>query len=280
VNNLWLIPSLVSAVLFGASDFTGGLAARRAPALPVTIAAYALSVPCMLAIVLASGEPAPVAASLAWSALAGATEIGGSVTFYIALAAGPIGIVAPLVAVIAAGLPVAVGVLAGDPMNALRISGIAFGLLAIVLVARPSVSRSMRRRTLIVATVSGCLFAAAWLAFHGSQMDAAAVIWPIAIIRIAGLCTGLAVALGTRAAVLPPRSVWRPVVLLAALDSGAAAALLVAYRTGPLGPVAVVTSMYTVVTVVLGLGLLRERPARVELLGAGAALLAIAFLAA
>ena len=279
MNNLWLLPSLVSAVLFGASDFTGGLAARRAPALAVTIAAYALSIPCILAVVLLSGEPVPPTSSLVSSLIAGATEIGGSVTFYIALAAGPIGVVAPLVAVIAAGLPVAVGLAAGDPMTPLRAVGVAFGIIAIVLVARPSGSRSLSRRTLLVATASGALFAAAWLAFHGTQIAAAAVVWPILLIRLAGLGTGVAVALGSRVALRPPRSVWRPVVLLAVLDSGAAAALLVAYRTGPLGPVAVVTSMYTVVTVILGLGLLRERPARVELLGAGAALAAIAFLA-
>lgn len=279
MNNLWLLPSLLSAALFGASDFVGGLTARRAPALAVANAAYALSIPVILAIVFLSGEAIPPPSSLISSAIAGATEIGGAVTFYIALAAGPIGIVAPLVAVIAAGLPVAIGLIAGDPMTPSRFAGIALGLIAIVLVARPGVSRSISRRTLLISATSGGLFAAAWLAFHATQIEAATVVWPILLIRVAGLGTGVIAALGTRVVLRPPRAVWRAVVLLAALDSGAGAALLVAYRTGPLGPVAVVTSLYTVVTVLLGLGLLRERPALVELVGAGAAVAAIALLA-
>src|SRR5512135_1421021 len=100
--------ALTSAVVYGAADFCGGLAARRAAALAVIAVSQLAGLVTLLALLPAlGGDPAP--AGLAWGAAAGLAGAVGLMLFYRALAAGVMSVVAPVTAVCAAGLPVLVG---------------------------------------------------------------------------------------------------------------------------------------------------------------------------
>src|SRR5690349_17061199 len=97
---------IAASAAWGAGDFSGGLAARRANVFGVVALGYSVGVLFMVIMVLALREPAPALASFGWSALAGV--IGGMAlaAFYAALASGKMGIVAPVSAVLTAAIPV------------------------------------------------------------------------------------------------------------------------------------------------------------------------------
>ena len=102
--------ALTSSLLWGAGDFLGGTVSRRLPALAVVGVSQALALVVFLAVALATGEAAQgmPATGWAWAAAAGVSGLIGLVAFYSALAAGTMGVVAPI-----AALGVVVPVLAG-----------------------------------------------------------------------------------------------------------------------------------------------------------------------
>ncbi len=61
----------LSALCYGAADFSGGFAARRSPLVPVLVTSQGAGVLLALAFVLASGEAVPAGRDLAWGAAAG-----------------------------------------------------------------------------------------------------------------------------------------------------------------------------------------------------------------
>src|ERR1700680_4365531 len=82
--------ALVSAICFGVSDFSGGLAARRVAATAVVLVSNALSlVLAALAVGLLPGS-AYHAGDLAWGAAGGAIGLLGVVVLYRGVAVGPL----------------------------------------------------------------------------------------------------------------------------------------------------------------------------------------------
>src|ERR1700716_2978498 len=101
--------ALVSALCFGVSDFSGGLAARRVPAGAVVLVTNALSLAlAAIAVAVLPGSAYSVR-DLAWGAAAGVVGLLGVVLLYRGLAIGPMSVVAPLTAVLSAVVPVVVG---------------------------------------------------------------------------------------------------------------------------------------------------------------------------
>ncbi len=97
--------ALVSALFYGVSDFSGGLAARRVAATTVVLVSNALSL--LLALLAVAFVPGSVysGADLAWGVAAGAVGLLGVVLLYRGLAIGPMSVVAPLTAVLSAVVP-------------------------------------------------------------------------------------------------------------------------------------------------------------------------------
>ena len=126
--------ALAAACTFGVADFLGGLCTRRAAVVAVTLTTNLAG--AALAIVLVStigGAWTPGA--IGWGAVAGLAGLIGLVLLYQGLADGPNRLVSPLSAVIAAIVPVAVGVTLGDRPDTLAIAGLAVAPIAIWLVA-------------------------------------------------------------------------------------------------------------------------------------------------
>ncbi|NOT30070.1 MAG: EamA family transporter, partial [Planctomycetes bacterium] len=109
-----ILLSLCAALSFGASDFFGGLASRRAPVLSVVLvvqltglALLALSAPWTV-------PHFPDATTLGWGVVAGLTGGMAALTLYPALAIGSASEVAPLSAVIGTALPILFGLALGE----------------------------------------------------------------------------------------------------------------------------------------------------------------------
>ena len=100
----------------------------------VLAAAQAIGAGAALLIMILRGDGVPTLQDTAWAVAAGTCGAIGLAALYRGLAGGRMGIVAPVTGVLAAAIPVAVGIaLAGLP-GPLRILGFGLGIAAVILV--------------------------------------------------------------------------------------------------------------------------------------------------
>jgi drug/metabolite transporter (DMT)-like permease len=269
--------SLAAAVAYGLSDFVGGLAARRTSAWPVAFVGTTVAFAGALGLALVV-EGSPTRTDLWWGALAGVGSGVGGAFLYRGLAAGRMGVVAPISAVGAALLPVCVGIAAGERPDPLVWAGIGAAVPGIWLVSRePGGSGDLAAGILdgVLAGVGfGLLFAAM------GQVPEAAGFAPLAVAQGVG-----AVAVAVTAAVLGerwlpdhPSQAWGAVA--GVLSTAAAAAFLLATQSGLLAIASVVTSLYPAVTIALAALVLHERVHAAQALGLALCGLAVGLVAA
>lgn len=293
-----IVLALTAAAGWGAADFVGGVAGRRASAVPVAFASQLVGLIGLL--VLAPFVPAPLRLSdLAWGVGAGAGAAVGVALLYHGLAVGLMSVVAPVTAVGAACIPVLVGLLSGDRPPGTALAGVVVALAAVALLcafpandqqapfdedgasalAGPDdgPDRSERARAgLLTGLVSGAGFGAYFVFLGHAGHDAG--LWPLLGSRttaVALLAGALAL---TRQRLLPAGFGWA-VVAVGGLDVVANVSYLLATRRGLLSIVALLASLYPAATVVMARVLLRERLSRTQavgLAGAGGAILLIA----
>src|SRR5690348_8578184 len=86
---------LASALCWGAGDFSGGLATKRAPVFGVLALGQAGGLLLLIVLALVWGEPFPSLIDLGWGLAAGLAGAVGLASLYRALAVGQMGMVAP-----------------------------------------------------------------------------------------------------------------------------------------------------------------------------------------
>lgn len=126
--------ALVGALVYGASDFLGGLASIRLRSIVVTaIAAIAGLAALLLALpVLGGAWSAP---DVSWGIVAGLFASAAIALLYACLAIGPMSILSPLTAVISAIAPMLWGLLVyGETLALVGYLGLGVALVAVVLV--------------------------------------------------------------------------------------------------------------------------------------------------
>lgn len=277
--------ALASAALYGAADFLGGLASRRASTIAVVIVSQAAGL-LPLGLILAVLPGAPTRPDLLWGATAGLAGGTGVALLYRALAIGTMSIVAPTTAVCAVMLPVLAELWRGERLGAVTIGGIGLALVAIVLVSqqrRPSESvahAAMKRRGvgalppgMGLALLSGVAIGLFFLAL--ARTATAAGLWPLLVSRGLSIVVFGAIAVaGSHRMVMP-----RPILVLAAacgvVDMLANALYLVASRGGPLSVVVTLASLYPASTVVLARIVVGERLSARQNVGIACALAAV-----
>jgi drug/metabolite transporter (DMT)-like permease len=275
--------ALVSAVCYGISDFSGGVAARRVAATAVVLVSNALSLLlAALAVTLLPGSTLH-AADMAWGIAAGAVGLLGVVLLYRGLAIGPMSVVAPLTAVLSAVVPVVVGVSRGERPGIVALAGVVLAVPAIVLIClQPHGQRGvrLRRSSVLAALCAGVSFGGFYVLLAQTAADGGA--WPLVGQRGASVLILLALAAG--AAVrgrghLPRGSTLGLAGLAGVTDFVANLAYVLATHRGLLALVAVISSLYPATTLLLAQGLLRERVAVRQAAGLGLAVAAVALIA-
>jgi drug/metabolite transporter (DMT)-like permease len=272
--------ALFSAALYGAADFLGGIAARRAPVVPVVTLAQGTGVVLLLALMPLLPPASPSTADVSWGAAAGLAGGAGVAWLYRALAIGTMAIVAPVTAVCAVAIPVAVGLILGERPGVLTLIGIMTALLSIVLVSQqPVESRGAEVRTsrlpagVGIALLSGVAIGVFFLCLAQTRADAG--MWPLVAARVAstglfalgGVVTGASFVLPVRALALA--------TVAGALDVAANALYLLAARRGALSVVVTLVSLYPASTVLLAKVFLGERFSRIQAVGIVCALAAV-----
>ena len=265
---------LASAASWGAGDFSGGLASRRAPAAGVVIASQGVGIALLVVLAVVTGEAAPTPGQLGWAALAGANGAFGLLALYSALASGRMGIAAPVSGVVGAVVPVLVGAsLHGSP-GALRLAGFALALAGVWLLtaAGGGVDRAGARE-LVLPLLAGVSFGLFLVFIH--RAGGSTVLWPLTAARATSM--GVLAAIGgvTGRLRLPGRSALGLTCLAGLLDTGGNAFFVLAAQAGRLDVAGVLSSLYPAATVLLACLLLGERLTGRQTAGALATLAAI-----
>lgn len=263
---------LLSAIIWGAGDFVGGLVTRRARPFSVVLVAEVAGALLLAVFGLLYRQPLPPPADLGWSAAAGLAGAVGLVALYTALAGGHMGIVAPISAVVAAVVPILVGaVLEGLP-TPLQMAGFAMALAAVWLLSS-SGERSASGRDLRLALLAGLSFGCFFVLLD--RTGATGGFWNLAFARTMAALALLLLMLLLRHPLLPPRDVLPLNVLNGSLDAGGNLFFLLAAQAGRLDVASLLSSLYPGVTVLLAWLVLGERLNRPQAAGVAAALAAI-----
>ena len=174
--------ALGSAAMFGVGDFMGGYAARKAAPLRVTALAQVASIAVLVPLVVIVPSPTVTRADLLWGAGGGVFGMVGILGLYTALARGPMGVIAPITAVLGAIVPVGVGLLLGERPPPLAMLGVVLGLVAIAWVSAGSgPSGPIDRYALMPAIVAGLGFGLFFVCL--AQTDPESGMWPLAAAR-------------------------------------------------------------------------------------------------
>ena len=269
--------ALVSAVLFGVADFTGGFVTRRLPVWKVISWSQLLGLPLLVVGLLVVPAEEVTALDLALGAIGGIAGLAGLAILYSTLAAGTMSVVAPISGAVAAAIPVIFDLSRGEELSPLQIFGIVLALVAVLLVGLDHSARHLDGRLLLQAGAAGAAFAVFFIALGFT--DEASGLWPLVAARLATVPIAFAVALALGVAARPRDDDLRLVAVAGTLDMGANVAIALALQRGPIGVNAVLSSLYPAVTAVVAVVVLKERPSTQQLVGIGCALVAVLALA-
>lgn len=268
--------ALASAACYGIADLAGGLLSRRANVAVVAVIGQAAGLVLLLPIALVL--PArPALGDLGWGALSGVGTGIGMLFLYRGLRRGAMSVVVPVSAVGGLAIPVLVGVaLFGDRPFMLSALGIGVVLPALWLVSRTGAARGpVAEGATLDALVASVGISVQYLALAPAGPQSG--IWPVVAGRLTAALT--VASLLRQPPRLPPR-----LFLGSALTGGCAALALVSYLLATqqqLVTIAVVlSSLYPVIPVLLGLTVLHERLTRRQVLGLFATGVAIVLLTA
>jgi len=200
----------------------------------------------------------------------------GISALYAGLGRGRMSVVAPVTGLIAAGLPVVVGIaLEGTPQAGV-LGGIGLALVAVVLVSRVA-DEGGGRSGLGFGLLAGTAIGTFNITI--AQVSDGLVLGPLATMRATQAILVLA-------AIVLWRGPWRlrpgfvpAIVLIGLLDMGGNAFYIAATQSGQLAIAATLSSLYPVVTVILAAVLLRERIGPAHAAGIVLAALAIVLIA-
>lgn len=271
--------ALAGAACWGAGDFLGGLAARRIAVLTVIAVSQAIGLAGLAAWVWLADEPFPGASKLLPAAGAGVVVVVGLAALYRGLAIGAMGIVAPISA---AGpvVPLAVDAIQGSVPEALQWLGIGLILTGIAMLSHePSPSGGRQLAAGAGLAVSAALAFGLFFVGIDAGSDESAT-WAVLFARAAGVSLAVAAAAVTSTALRPPKSLLPMLAAIGLVDAGANVLVATATAEGAAGIVAVLSSLYPVVTVVLAWLVLGERLTPAKRAGGVVALVGAAFVAA
>ena len=266
---------LLSAITWGAGDFNGGLAVKRSNPYGVIAVAHTISLSLLLITVFVVGEPVPPLRDWLWGGASGLAGAIGLLLLYRSLAEGRMSVAAPVSALLAATLPVIVGIFLDGNPGAWVLFGFILALAAVWLVSGGE-GLAIRFDELRQPAIAGIAFGAFFIFIERASQTA--LLWPLIAVRIVSVSTMLGYALLTRQDWIPKRESIVPLLLSSLLDTFGNAFYALSARTGRLDVAAVLGALYPGATVLLAWVFLKEKISRVQTIGILLALGAIILL--
>jgi len=288
---LVVLVGLSGALIFGAADFLGGLAAKHISSIRVTaIAAVSGLAVLSLAFPFFGGTWSTEA--VLFGGLSGIAGAGAIVLLYACLAIGPMSILSPLTAVVSAIVPMTAGLIRGERLEPLGYLALGLALVAVVLVGFVPDKKAVRPslKALIMATGSGALIGTFMILIDLTPDDSGLV--PLianrsvnAALMVTTAAVLALVAARRRSRVEPVGTsvnLWTAVklaIFCGVLDAVANALMLLGLRLGELTIMSVLTAMYSAGTIILAAIVIKERLTPSQIAGLVLALAAAAMLA-
>ncbi|MBK3574219.1 DMT family transporter [Streptomyces sp. MBT65] len=278
--------ALATSLLWGLADFGGGLLTRRTPALTVVVVSQGIAAAVLGAVVVATGGWTEAGPRLWFAFAAGLVGPVALLSFYKALALGPMGVVSPL-ATLSVAVPVGVGLFLGERPGLLQVAGIAVAVTGVVLAGGPQLrGASVQRRAILLTLIAALGFGTVFALIAEASTSVTGLFLALFVQRLTNVATGgaaLYVSVRRGGAALPDGGFpWGSLPALAFVglaDVAANGTYSVAAQHGPVTVAAVLASLYPVVTSLAARGFLRERLRVIQAAGAGLALVGTLLLA-
>ena len=301
---LSVVLGFVGAVVLGATDFFGGLGSKHVGSLRVTWLSMIVGFVGFVGYYLATGGDWGQQASaltLLLGGLSGLVLALALIFLYASLALGPMSILSPLGALVAALVPVAWDFASGTQLSLIDYIALGIALVAVVLIAivREETTRRPGIRGILFAVLSGTLIGAYLILlsltpetsgvapfiasrFVGgiflSVVVGVSTLWLWARRRRLATGSSADIAVGERGKLNWRLGIW--IAIAAGLTETLGDLLvLISLRMGELSIVSVVVAMYPAGTIILATLVLKERLSVVQGIGLVLALGAVAMLA-
>jgi drug/metabolite transporter (DMT)-like permease len=266
--------ALGASLLWGVADFQGAIRARHVG--PLVVAAFAQTAGTALLVValVVVRDPFPGWAIWIPAAVAGLAGSVGHVAFYAALSRGPMGVIAPILAMSAAG-PVLFAILwSGERPAPLQLVGLVLCVLGVVLVSRHASEGDTRHGrygavplALLAIAIGTVMYVSLDMASEQSGLWGVGaqrtVSLPILLVLVAVLVYARGAGAGR-----PPKGAFRAIAPIGLMDTAALLMFAIATSMGELSLAVVLASLYPVVTVLLARFRLGEHLALVQRVGA------------
>ncbi len=276
-----ILLGLIAAIAWGTGDFTGGLAARKAPETAVVLGTESFGLVLLLGCAFFVGG-SPTVRDLLFGAGAGLVGVAGLVLLYRGLAQGRASVVAPLSAVGACILQVTWGLASGETPGVFALIGIMLAIVSIGVVAgsaaEPADTSTLSRRQEIQCGLGAAVGFGLYLILI-SETSHGAGLWSAVAARTAPVLLLLVVLPIMRRPITVPRDAFRWVAISGFTDAGANALLVAAVRTGLLSIVAPVANLFPAVTVLLARAVGHEKIGRFRLAGLAMAVVSLVLIA-
>jgi drug/metabolite transporter (DMT)-like permease len=268
--------SLTAVGVWGASDFLGGVGARKANAFLFTAIVHISGMILMGVLALTTHAIFPGNASVLWSLLAGAVGGFALALFYRSLAGGNMGLIAPVAAVLGAAIPTIVTAFSEGFPSKRHVAGFVLAGIGVWLISRTE-GNAGRPQGLGMAVLAGIGFAGFYLFIH--QAGDGSALWISACSRVGSLFVTAGVVLFGRYLRAVPGPVLGIAIAAGVLDITGSAVFVRAAQLGRLDSAVVLSSLYPAITVLLARVFLHEHFSRARTIGMVAALAAVPMIA-
>jgi drug/metabolite transporter (DMT)-like permease len=261
---------LLSALSFGAGDFAGATAARRAGALAVVAGAHGTGLVALVLATIVLRPPLPEWPAIGIGIGAGVAGAVGLAALYRGMAIGSMGLITALSGAGSLAVPLTVGALVGVAVTPLQTIGV--GCVAAAAMAASGASRTeLGRLALFLAGVAAISFGG-WYVLIDLAAQHGDPLWALVFSRAASATVAAILAIGRIRRIGYPIGV---VVAAGLFDIGGNALYVVARDLMPVGLAAALSGLYPVVTMFLARVLLGEHLPRLGQLGVALALVGI-----
>lgn len=272
-----IVLALLSSLIWGLADFLGGTLSKRRKAIAVIGGSQSFGLLFVSSLALAIGTWTWDTTVWINGTIAGAMGLFGLVAFYTALATGQMGIVAPISS-LSAVVPVTIGLAQGERPGSVQVTGIVIALIGVILASGPELNGKVDARPVILAFIAAATFGfAIFFMAKGGQVNPTMT---ITAMRLTQVVMVLALVIAVRSI---GGLIKKDVPLLAAIgftDAGANVLFAFAASLGLLSVVAVLGSLYPIVTVLLAWWIHKERLMPIQYLGIAITFCGVALISA
>ena len=259
-----IVLALLSSVVWGLADFLGGTLSKRRKAVAVIGGSQSFGLVFASTVALALGFWTWNSTVWINGAIAGAMGLLGLVGFYTALATGQMGIVAPISS-LSAVVPVTIGLAQGERPTAIQLGGIAVALVGVILASGPELKGKVDPRPVLLALFAALTFGiCVYFMALGGRVDPTMT---IVSMRATQVVTVVLIAIAVRSLGGLVKQDLPLLATIGATDAGANILFAFAASLGLLSLVAVLGSLYPIVTVLLAWWIHKERLIPVQYLG-------------